>query len=126
MMAERNISKKVNLTSREMLIIGRLSKGETYKEIAEVLKISHRTVGWHICRLYKKTKCHNKAAIADFARQTGLLKEAEAPKIHLQEILKDRPALSNKKVSFFMLVMLLINGVCLVLLIKLFLSFYKV
>lgn len=124
MTTEQNVERKINLTSREMLIIDRLSKGESYKKIAEILKISHRTVGWHICKLYKKTKCHNKTAIADFARQTGLLNDAEASKLHLQEMLKNKPAISNKRISFFMLIMLLINGICLVLLIKLFLSFH--
>lgn len=121
MMAGQNISHgKISFTSRELSIMNRLSEGKTYKEIAEVLKISPRTVGWHITRLYKKTKCHNKVAIADFARQAGLLTDSKTS----QFATKEKYTFSNKKISLFMLIVLLINGICLILLIRLFLSFH--
>lgn len=125
-MSERDVDiAKIVLTPREIAIIDRFSKGDTHKKIAEVLKISHRTVGWHIGQVYKKTKCHNRIAITDFARQRGLIKSEEVGLPYLQDTSKDRTTFSNKKIVFFVLAMLLVNGVCLVVLIKLLLSFYK-
>lgn len=154
-MSERDIDfKSVHLTPKQQDVVRLLSEGMLYKQIAEVLHISPRTVEGHIRSVTKKTDCHNKVAIVNFAREVGLVgkaqKELEPVQVLVDEMkkvvlikeqeeqrglqknnhlsyphLEGKSTLSNKKIGFLVLAMLLVNGVCLVVLIKLLLSFYK-
>jgi DNA-binding CsgD family transcriptional regulator len=49
-----NASRAIGLTKREDEILGLLSKGKRYKEIAQELFISTETVRTHIRNMYKK------------------------------------------------------------------------
>jgi len=48
------------LSIREKQVIGLLSKGLSYKEIAEMLEVSHETVKMHLKNIYRKLKVQNK------------------------------------------------------------------
>ena len=52
------------LTSREDEVLRQLTQGYSTKEIADVLKISARTVTTHIQNIYGKLHIHSRAAIA--------------------------------------------------------------
>jgi DNA-binding NarL/FixJ family response regulator len=49
-----------NLTNREIEILGLLSKGFSYEEVAESLFISIKTVKKHIFNIYEKLQVHSK------------------------------------------------------------------
>lgn len=102
-----------NLTSKEKAIVNMLSKGSSYKQIAESMSISPRTVEWHVGNVARKTQCHSRIEIVEFARQAGLLGE------------KPEGAFFKKHLPLFTVVMLGINGTCLAILVKLLLSLYQ-
>lgn len=102
-----------NLTSKEKTIINLLSKGSSYKQIADFLKISPRTVEWHMGNVAKKTQCHNRIEIIEFARQAGLLGE------------KPESNFFRKHLLLCAVLMLGINGTCLAILVKLLLALYQ-
>lgn len=59
------------LTTREQEILELLAQGCLYKEIADQLKISYRTVSAHIEHIYEKLHVHSRAqAVAKHLRQT--------------------------------------------------------
>jgi DNA-binding CsgD family transcriptional regulator len=51
------------LTKREIEIVLLLKKGYRYKQIADMLYISERTVDKHIRNIYEKTNVNNKIAL---------------------------------------------------------------
>jgi DNA-binding NarL/FixJ family response regulator len=58
------------LTSREVEVLELLSQGYLYKEIAEKLQISYRTVSTHLEHIYEKLHVHSRAqAVAKHRRQ---------------------------------------------------------
>ena len=48
-----------SLTEREQEVLTLLSKGNSYKMVAELLFISHDTVRFHIKNIYKKLEVHS-------------------------------------------------------------------
>ena len=58
-----NSCDKFNLTSREKEIVQLIEKGQTYKEIANALHISDKTVGKHIENMFKKVGAANKSEL---------------------------------------------------------------
>ena len=48
-----------SLTDREQEVLNLLSKGNSYKMVAELLFISHDTVRFHIKNIYKKLEVHS-------------------------------------------------------------------
>lgn len=59
------------LTAREMEVLELLSQGYLYKEIADKLQISYRTVSTHLEHIYGKLHVHSRAqAVAKHLRQT--------------------------------------------------------
>lgn len=99
------------LSMKEATIIGQLSEGKSYKQIAKVMGVSPRTVEWHVNNALKKTECHNKIEIIQFAKKVGLISDR-----HRTTKLN---AFVNRRLPLFIIVILGINGLCLALLFKL-------
>jgi DNA-binding NarL/FixJ family response regulator len=49
----------LNLSERELEVLKNLSKGDSYKMIADVLGISYFTVNSHIRKIYEKLQVHS-------------------------------------------------------------------
>lgn len=62
-----------SLTEREREIMILLAKGRTAREIANLLQISPKTVDFHRSNLMQKLGLHNRADLARFAVQHGLV-----------------------------------------------------
>ena len=60
------------LSAREVEVLGRLARGATNREIAEVLGISERTVDRHVSNIYTKLDVSTRAAATAFAMEHGL------------------------------------------------------
>jgi DNA-binding CsgD family transcriptional regulator len=65
---------KYNLTQRDLQCLALLAKNHTLKSIAENLKITERTVNYHIQKLNKKLGVKNKYQAVAKALQKGLIK----------------------------------------------------
>jgi DNA-binding NarL/FixJ family response regulator len=66
------------LTPRQLDILRRVTRGETYKEIADILHISIRTVNYHMTEILDKLQLQNRAQVIAYAMRMGLLDEARA------------------------------------------------
>jgi DNA-binding NarL/FixJ family response regulator len=71
--SDKEKSKEVTLTSREIDVLEQLGKGLSYTKIAENLFISPSTVRKHIENIYKKLQVHNKLEAVDLARKQNLI-----------------------------------------------------
>jgi DNA-binding NarL/FixJ family response regulator len=60
------------LTGRETEILRLVAKGLTYREIAERLALSHRTVQNHVQNTLGKLQLHNKAQLVRYALEQGI------------------------------------------------------
>lgn len=60
------------LTERETEVLRLVAKGLTYREIAERLVLSHRTVQNHVQNTLGKLQLHNKAQLVRYALEQGL------------------------------------------------------
>ncbi len=60
------------LTERETEILKMVAKGMSYKQIAERLVISHRTVQNHVQNTLRKLQMHNRVELTRYAIQQGL------------------------------------------------------
>ena len=65
----------VYITSKELHILNLLADGSSYKQIADALHVSARTVEGHVRNVFKKTRSHNKLQAIQFAREHGLLQK---------------------------------------------------
>ncbi|MFZ5815215.1 MAG: helix-turn-helix transcriptional regulator [Bacillota bacterium] len=65
------------LTEREAEVVRLVAQGLTDKEIAAQLYISPRTVDGHLRNIFNKVGVSNRAALASFAAQTGLVRAGE-------------------------------------------------
>ncbi|KAB1063194.1 response regulator [Salibacter halophilus] len=61
------------LTKREIQIIALIADGNTNREIAEKLNISHRTVDTHRTNIMRKLDIHNSAALVRTALKEGII-----------------------------------------------------
>ncbi|WP_078900210.1 response regulator [Streptomyces sp. SBT349] len=61
-----------HLTEREREVLRLVAKGLTYKQIAERLVISHRTVQNHVQNTLGKLHLHNRAELVRYAIESGL------------------------------------------------------
>jgi DNA-binding NarL/FixJ family response regulator len=59
------------LTARENEILGYLVAGHTYREIAEELVISEKTVSVHVSNLLRKTGTSSRVEVSELARQAA-------------------------------------------------------
>lgn len=60
------------LTERETEVLRLVAKGLSYKEIAERLYLSHRTVQNHVQNTLRKLQLHNRVELVRYAMQAGL------------------------------------------------------
>lgn len=60
------------LTSREVEVLRRVAKGLAYKEIADELFVSHRTVQNHVQNVLRKLQLHNRVELTLYAIDKGL------------------------------------------------------
>jgi DNA-binding NarL/FixJ family response regulator len=63
------------LTGRETEILRHVAKGLTYKQIAERLVLSHRTVQNHVQNTLNKLQLHNRVELVRYALERGLDEE---------------------------------------------------
>lgn len=61
------------LTSRELDVVKLVADGKTYKEIAQILGLSFKTVDSYSQRIKLKTQCHSVALLVRFAIKAGLV-----------------------------------------------------
>ena len=64
--------KAPQLTDRETEVLRLVAKGLSYKQIAERLVISHRTVQNHVQNTLGKLQLHNRVELVRYAIQRGL------------------------------------------------------
>ncbi|HZC26087.1 MAG TPA: response regulator transcription factor [Actinopolymorphaceae bacterium] len=60
------------LTERETEVLRLVAKGLSYRDIADRLVLSHRTVQNHVQNTLRKLQLHNRVALVRYAMQTGL------------------------------------------------------
>ncbi|SDY33083.1 response regulator [Tessaracoccus flavus] len=60
------------LTTREIEVLRRVAKGMAYKEIADELFVSHRTVQNHVQNVLRKLQLHNRVELTLYAIDQGL------------------------------------------------------
>ena len=68
-------SKAPRLTERETEVLRLVAKGLSYKQIAERLVISHRTVQNHVQNTLGKLQLHNRVELVRYAIERGLDEE---------------------------------------------------
>ena len=66
------------LTERETEVLRLVAKGLSYKQIAERLFLSHRTVQNHVQNTLRKLQLHNRVQLVRYAIEQGLDDEIEA------------------------------------------------
>lgn len=59
------------LTTREAEVLRRVAKGLAYREIAEELVVSHRTVQNHVQNVLRKLQLHNRVELTLYAIEQG-------------------------------------------------------
>ncbi|MEF9903262.1 response regulator transcription factor [Streptomyces sp. P9-A2] len=69
---EGGASKAPRLTDRETEVLRLVAKGLSYKQIAERLVISHRTVQNHVQNTLGKLQLHNRVELVRYAIERGL------------------------------------------------------
>ena len=70
----KDVSKEeINLTNREVEVLEQLSKGLSYKVIADNLFLSPSTVRKHIENIYSKLQVHSKLEAVQKARRNNLI-----------------------------------------------------
>jgi len=62
------------LTAREIDVLKLVTDGKTYKEIAQILGLSPKTVDCYSQRIKLKTQCHSVALLVRFAIKNGWAK----------------------------------------------------
>lgn len=60
------------LTSREIEVLRRVAKGLAYREIADELFVSHRTVQNHVQNVLRKLQLHNRVELTLYAIDRGI------------------------------------------------------
>lgn len=65
-------SAEPQLTDRETEVLRMVAKGMTYKQIAQRLVVSHRTVQNHVQNTLRKLQLHNRVQLVRYAIEQGL------------------------------------------------------
>ncbi len=66
------------LTTRETEVLRRVAKGMAYREIADELYVSHRTVQNHVQNVLRKLQLHNRVELTLYAIEQGYSGDAQA------------------------------------------------
>jgi len=61
------------LTQRQMEVLNLVARGQTYKEVAERLYVTERTVKYHMGTILEKLHLKNRAHVIAYASQMGLI-----------------------------------------------------
>ena len=69
---EQQETSNPRLTERETEVLRLVAKGLSYKDIAERLVLSHRTVQNHVQNTLRKLQLHNRVELVRYALETGL------------------------------------------------------
>lgn len=69
-----NVFPGIYLTEREVELV-RLLEQYKYREIAKIMKVSHRTVEYCSANIRAKLGCRNKRRLVDVLKQLGLLEQ---------------------------------------------------
>jgi DNA-binding NarL/FixJ family response regulator len=77
--AESDPAHHPELTERETEVLRMVAKGMSYKQIAERLVLSHRTVQNHVQNTLRKLQMHNRVELTRYAIEQGLDEPAEEP-----------------------------------------------
>jgi DNA-binding NarL/FixJ family response regulator len=75
---DTSITGNPELTERETEILKMVAKGMSYKQIAERLVLSHRTVQNHVQNTLRKLQMHNRVELTRYAIERGLDEPDEA------------------------------------------------
>lgn len=67
------LPEELNLTPREIEIIGYIASGDNNKEIAKKLFISEKTVKNHVSNILRKMNLEDRTQVAVYAYRTGLI-----------------------------------------------------
>jgi len=67
-----------SLNSRQTQVLTLVSQGQTYREVAEILSISERTVKYHMGEILKCLHLQNRAQVVAFAARMGLTRSEES------------------------------------------------
>ncbi len=65
------------LTTREVEVLRRVARGMAYREIAEELVVSHRTVQNHVQNVLRKLQLHNRVELTLYALENGVIQPGE-------------------------------------------------
>jgi DNA-binding NarL/FixJ family response regulator len=68
------VARGSTLTPREREVIKMLAEGNSVRQIAEILKLSVKTVEAHKFNLMRKLNIHNKAQLVTYAIQKKIVK----------------------------------------------------
>ncbi len=71
-MSEPQQADRPELTERETDVLKMVAKGMSYKQIAERLVLSHRTVQNHVQNTLRKLQLHNRVELTRYAIERGL------------------------------------------------------
>lgn len=74
---DTSITGNPELTERETEVLKMVAKGMSYKQIAERLVLSHRTVQNHVQNTLRKLQMHNRVELTRYAIERGLDSEDE-------------------------------------------------
>ena len=67
-------SQQNSLSSRQLEVLTLVAQGKTYREVAEVICISERTVKYHMAEILERLHLENRAQVLEYARRSGLLR----------------------------------------------------
>jgi DNA-binding CsgD family transcriptional regulator len=81
-----NVKTDINtpLSPREVECIVHILRGKTSKQIARMLKLSHRTVEFYVGRLKQKLYCHTKSELIEKILSGRLIGQGEPESTELQ------------------------------------------
>ena len=70
---------RLELTPRELEVIGQLALGRTNREIASTLFITEKTASVHVSHILAKCEVRNRSEAAALAQRLGLVADLGAP-----------------------------------------------
>ncbi|WP_123576332.1 response regulator [Luteococcus japonicus] len=76
--AQQHNEASPQLTSREIDVLRRVAKGMAYREIADELFVSHRTVQNHVQNVLRKLQLHNRVELTLYAIEQGFGEDPDA------------------------------------------------